>query len=304
MVSSQLLRSPARFFASSMSISECVSVAVVDGQLHQAAGVGMDGRFAQLRRVHLAQALEAGDVDRALDLLALDASPAAGASLPRRARRTPACPRRRGTAAASPRTRGRPRPAPGNGLQEQRGQQRRDVQAVGVGVGEDDDLAVAQAGDVVLARDRSRSRRRGRALRCEASTPPDATSQVLRILPRSGRIAWKSLSRACLALPPAESPSTRNSSVRDRSCEMQSASLPGRAGPWVIFLRTICFSVFRRALARSIASCAIRSPISVCWLSHSENASCAAPSTKPAAWRERQPLLGLAAELRVGHLDD
>ena len=129
-----------------------------------------------------------------------------------------------------------------------------------------------------------------------------STSQVLRILPRSGRIAWKSLSRACLALPPAESPSTRNSSVRDRSCEMQSASLPGRAGPCVTFLRTICFSVFRRALARSIASCAIFSPISMCWLSHSENASCAAPSTKPAAWRERQAFLGLAAELRIGHL--
>ncbi len=35
-----------------------------------------------------------------------------------------------------------------------------------------------------------------------------------------------------------------------------------------------------------MASCAIFSPSSTCWLSHSENASCAAPSTKPAAWRE------------------
>jgi hypothetical protein len=74
LVSSHVLRSPARFFASSMSISERVSSAVVDGELHQSAGVGVDGGFAQLRRVHLAQALEAGDVDLALDLLAFDRS--------------------------------------------------------------------------------------------------------------------------------------------------------------------------------------------------------------------------------------
>src|SRR3546814_12241603 len=40
-------------------------VGVVDRQLHQPAGVGMDGRLAQLRRIHLAKALEAGHVDRA-----------------------------------------------------------------------------------------------------------------------------------------------------------------------------------------------------------------------------------------------
>ena len=32
----------------------------------------MDRGFAQLRRIHFAQALEAGDIDGALDLLALD----------------------------------------------------------------------------------------------------------------------------------------------------------------------------------------------------------------------------------------
>src|SRR5690606_24349985 len=47
--------------------------AVVDGELDQAARVRVDGRLAQLRGVHLAQALEPGDVHRALDLLALDA---------------------------------------------------------------------------------------------------------------------------------------------------------------------------------------------------------------------------------------
>ena len=44
----------------------------------------------------------------------------------------------------------------------------------------------------------------------------DAPS-VLSTLPRSGRIAWRARSRPCLAEPPAESPSTTNSSLVDRS---------------------------------------------------------------------------------------
>ena len=36
---------------------------------------------------------------------------------------------------------------------------------------------------------------------------------TLRILPRIGRIAWSVESRPCLAEPPAESPSTMNSST-------------------------------------------------------------------------------------------
>ena len=40
-----------------------------------------------------------------------------------------------------------------------------------------------------------------------------STSQVLSTLPRSGRMAWLSLSRPILALPPAESPSTRKTSL-------------------------------------------------------------------------------------------
>ena len=67
---------------------------------------------------------------------------------------------------------------------------------------------------------------------------------------------------------------------------MQSASLPGSAGPEVTFLRVTCFSVFRRALARSMASWAMRSPTSTFWFSHRLKASCTAFSTKPAAWRE------------------
>src|SRR5881409_63760 len=54
---------------------------------------------------------------------------------------------------------------------------------------------------------------------------------TLRILPRSGRIAWKLRSRPCLAEPPAESPSTRYSSVSLGSVTLQSASLPGSNPP-------------------------------------------------------------------------
>ena len=60
---------------------------------------------------------------------------------------------------------------------------------------------------------------------CEERTSLESTSQVFRIFPRSGMMAWNSRSRACFA-ESAESPSTRNSSVRLRSCAVQSASLP------------------------------------------------------------------------------
>src|SRR3954469_16584835 len=47
---------------------------------------------------------------------------------------------------------------------------------------------------------------------------------ALRTLPFSGRIAWMSRSRPCLADPPAESPSTRNSSVSSESVRVFAAS--------------------------------------------------------------------------------
>src|SRR3954465_16017720 len=48
---------------------------------------------------------------------------------------------------------------------------------------------------------------------------------TLRIFPRSGRIAWKERSRPCLALPPAESPSTRKISLTPGGVS------PQRVGP-------------------------------------------------------------------------
>src|SRR5881296_619891 len=51
---------------------------------------------------------------------------------------------------------------------------------------------------------------------------------ALMILPRSGSTACVLRSRPCFAGPPAESPSTTNSSASAGSRTVQSASLPGR----------------------------------------------------------------------------
>jgi len=80
-------------------------------------------------------------------------------------------------------------------------------------------------------------------------------------------IACVVLSRACFADPPAESPSTRKISQSSGSCDVQSASLPGSAGPETIFLRTTFLAAFSRFCALTIASCAIWSPVSGCWFS-------------------------------------
>ena len=71
---------------------------------------------------------------------------------------------------------------------------------------------------------------------------------TLMILPRSGRIAWNERSRACLAEPPAESPSTRYSSLRAGSLMEQSASLPGSVLPSRRPLRRVRSRALRAAL--------------------------------------------------------
>jgi hypothetical protein len=82
------------------------------------------------------------------------------------------------------------------------------VGAVDVGVGHDDDLVVAQV-VVAIAVARAAAQRLDQVgdLLVGASLSRSAPA-TLRILPRSGRTAWLARSRACLALPPAESPST------------------------------------------------------------------------------------------------
>src|SRR6478735_5572195 len=60
---------------------------------------------------------------------------------------------------------------------------------------------------------------------------------TLRILPRKGSTAWLARSRACLAEPPAESPSTMKISAPAAAFCMQSASLPGRRSLRTALLR-------------------------------------------------------------------
>src|SRR5438105_3696053 len=73
----------------------------------------------------------------------------------------------------------------------------------------------------------------------------DALS-VFSTLPRSGRIAWRARSRPCFAEPPAESPSTTNSSLPSLVELVQSLSFPGR------------FSRVDVALFRDTSACAAR----------------------------------------------
>src|SRR5690606_28704659 len=97
---------------------------------------------------------------------------------------------------------------------------------------------------------------------------------------------WKSRSRACFAEPPAESPSTRNNSPREGSCDEQSVNLPGNGGPWVTFLRTTFLLARMRRWALLIHTSASCSASSVCSFSHRLNASFATPETNAAHCRD------------------
>src|SRR5919201_295829 len=72
------------------------------------------------------------------------------------------------------------------------------------------------------------------------------TRSTLRILPRSGSTAWYSRARPCLAEPPAESPSTMNSSDLAGSFSWQSASLPGSEATSSTPLRRVSSRAFPR----------------------------------------------------------
>ena len=73
-----------------------------------------------------------------------------------------------------------------------------------------------------------------------------AAPKTLRILPLSGNSACVLRSRAPLPDPPAESPSTMNSSVPVRSLLVQSTNLPGNLSFFVADLRAVSFSARRR----------------------------------------------------------
>ncbi len=79
---------------------------------------------------------------------------------------------------------------------------------------------------------------------------------TLRILPRRGSTAWFSRFLACLAEPPAESPSTRKISDLAGSFSWQSASLPGRLEMSSGDLRRLSSRALRAA-SRAMAASAI-----------------------------------------------
>ena len=75
------------------------------------------------------------------------------------------------------------------------------------------------------------------------------------ILPLSGRIAWVTLSRPCLAEPPAESPSTMKSSELLGAFSWQSANLPGSddvSNTFFLLVSSLAFLAASLALAASI----------------------------------------------------
>ena len=80
---------------------------------------------------------------------------------------------------------------------------------------------------------------------------------TLMILPRSGSTAWVERSRACLAEPPAESPSTTKISASRGSLTVQSASLPGRVEFSSADLRRVRSRALRAASRAREASTAL-----------------------------------------------
>ena len=105
---------------------------------------------------------------------------------------------------------------------------------------------------------------------------------TLRILPRSGRIAWKRRSRPCLAEPPAESPSTRYNSHFAGSRSEQSASLPGSVRLSSALLRITRSRALRaasRARLEVVHFSTIFLPSRGFFSSHSVSASATADST-------------------------
>ena len=122
---------------------------------------------------------------------------------------------------------------------------------------------------------------------------------VFSTLPRSGSSACVSLSRASFAEPPAESPSTRNSSLREMSSEAQSTSLPGSVAMPLDFLRSTFLPLARRASACSIASSTIFLPSSGVLVQPQLEGVAHAHLQQLRGVARGELLLGLAVELRA-----
>ena len=107
---------------------------------------------------------------------------------------------------------------------------------------------------------------------------------TLRILPLSGRMAWVSTSRPWVALPPAESPSTMNSSERRTSRVLQSRSLCGMEPDSSALLRRVSSRALRaasRAWAASTPFMVRRLASAGCSSSHDSNACATTDAVNP-----------------------
>ena len=86
----------------------------------------------------------------------------------------------------------------------------------------------------------------------EESILSSRARSTFKIFPRSGKIAWKRRSLACLAEPPAESPSTMKISDSSGRRDWQSANFPGRVSPSKMpFLKTVSFAALAALRASS-----------------------------------------------------
>ena len=105
---------------------------------------------------------------------------------------------------------------------------------------------------------------------------------TFKIFPRRGNIAWWRRSRACLAEPPAESPSTIKISQLSGLRSWQSASLPGRLAISRAPLRRVNSRAFRaasRAAAASTTFCTMPLASFGCSSNHCPRRSLAIDST-------------------------
>ena len=144
---------------------------------------------------------------------------------------------------------------------------------------------------------------RGRRAARWRSACPWSAEATLRILPRSGRIAWVLRSRACLALPPAESPSTMNSSEPSAAVLVQSASLPGRRSFFTAVLREISFSARRRSRSSARSIDEIEQPVGLQRIARQPVVERVLDGLLDDALRfgGGEAVLGLALEFRLAH---
>ncbi len=129
---------------------------------------------------------------------------------------------------------------------------------------------------------------------------------TLRILPRSGRIAWFWRERPRLAEPPAESPSTMKSSDLAGSRSGQSASLPGSEVMSSAALARVRSRALRAASRAAAASTTLPTTILA-------SAGCSSSQVLErlvdevfdhrAHFGGDQLVLGLRGEFRIRHLD-